>query len=130
MSTVMSTLETELMAAVAPLQLTPPEAKAAESAVALLSSKSGLDKLHNDVKIYIEACIARNNLEGKVVMLVTDDHTFFRAFAKSSIAENILLTQVEALVKAARKRVDKSSVEATTRPPLRVRLAGEIIPGM
>ena len=62
-------------------------------------------------------------------MLVTDDHTFFRSFAESSIAENILLTQVEAIVKVARKQVGKDGVEAT-HPPLRVKLAGDIIPGM
>ena len=79
------------MAAVAPLELTPPEARAVDSALTIMSSKSSLDKLHNDVNIYIEACIARNNLQGNVVMLVTNDHTFFCAFAECSIAENILL---------------------------------------
>ena len=117
------------MASVAPLQLTLPVAKSAESAVALLSNKSSVDILHNDVKIYNEACIAWSNLEGRVVMLVTDDHTFFYAFAHSFVAENILLTQVEELVKAARKCVNKAGREATN-PPLRVKLAGEIIPGI
>ena len=57
-SSVTSILELGLMAAVAPLELTPLEARAVESALTIMSNKNSLDKLHNDVKIYIEACIA------------------------------------------------------------------------
>ena len=44
------------------------------------------------------------------------------------IAENILIEQVQTLVKEARPR-DRNSVE-DTQPPIRVKLAGEIIPGV
>ena len=48
-----------------------------------------MERLTDDIKIYIEACIAHQKLRGNVVMLVTDDHKFFHVFARSVIAENI-----------------------------------------
>ena len=74
------------MTAVAPLDLIPPEARTVESALTIMSNKTNLDKLHNDIiKIYI----CSKKFQGNIVMFVTDDHTFFRVFADSSIAENI-----------------------------------------
>ena len=61
-------------------------------------------------------------MPGNLVMLATDDHVFFRAFAQSVIAENVV--QVEMLIKAARPHKEDSH------PPVRVKLAGEIIPAM
>ena len=125
---VVSTIESELMAAVAPMHLTPLEKKAVLPAVNALANKGTMERLADDIKIYIEACIARQKLQGNVMMLVTDDHKFFRVFARSVIAENILMEQVQTLVKEARPR-GRNGVE-DTHPPIRVKLAGEIIPGV
>ena len=77
----------------------------------------------------IQCALLISSVHAYVETVVTNDHTFFRAFAQSSVAENILLSQVEALVNAAQKCVNKAGREAT-HPPLRVKLAGEIIPGL
>ena len=124
-SNVLSSLEGELMQVLVPRHLSEAESKAIEPAVQLFKSKAQLERMHNDVKIYIEACIARKVFDEDMVVLVTDDHRFFRAFAQSPIAEHILLSQVETLIKAARY-----TVPARTIPPIHVKLAGEIIPGM
>ena len=125
---VVSALESELMAAVAPMHLTPMEKEAVLPAVNAFANKATMERLADDIKIYIEACIARQKLRGNVVMLVTDDHKFFRVLARSVIAENILMEQVQTLVKEARP-CDRNGIE-DTHPPILVKLAGEIIPGM
>ena len=89
--------------------------------------KAQLEKMYSDVKIYIEACITRTNIDGDIVMLVTDDHRFFSVFAQSPNAENILLGQVETLLKDGRYSTDSAT---SSHSPLGVKLAGEIIPGM
>ena len=123
-----STIESELMAAVAPMNLTPMEKKAVLPAVNAFANKATMERLADGIKIYIEACIARQKLRGNVVMLVTDDHEVFHVFARSVIAENILMQQVQTLVKEAQPH-DHNGVE-DTHPPIRVKLAGEIIPGV
>ncbi len=125
---VVSTVESELMAAVAPRHLTPMEKKAVLPAINAFANQATMARLAEDIKIYIEACIASQKLRGNVVMLVTDDHKFFRVCARSVIAENILMEQVQTLVREARPR-DRNGVE-DTHPPIRVKLAGEIIPGV
>ena len=84
-----------------------------------------MERLADDI---IKACITHQKLRDNVIMLVTDDHKFFRVFARSVITENILMEQVQTLVKEARPR-DCNGVE-DTHPPIRVKLAGEIIPGV
>ena len=131
MSAVLSTLESELMAAIAPKHLTAMEKKAVQPAINAFSREEAMEGLRKDVQIYIKACIAHRKLHGKV-MLVTDHHKFFRVFAKSIIAENILMTQVHTIVREARymyRSPGKNGVEEI-HPPIRVRLAGEVIPGM
>ena len=55
-------------------------------------------------------------------MLVADDHRFFSVFAQSPIAENILLSQVETLIK------DTHPCEGWCDKC--VKFAGEIMPGL
>ena len=69
-------------------------------------------------KMYIEACIARHHIGNiNTVMLVTDDHAFFKVFAQSPTAEGLFLSQVESVVKAART--------SGSHPNMKVKLAGE-----
>ena len=85
-----------------PMNLTPMEKKAVLLAINVFANQATMARLTEDIKIYIEACIARQKLQGNVVMLVTDDHKFFRVCARSVITENILMGQVQTLVKEAR----------------------------
>ena len=110
---------------------TPAQAKALESAFYTLANKKSVERMQNDIKIFIEACIARNDVRGSsVVMLVTNDNAFFEVFAQSKIAEDILLEQVEATMKAARHCNEDRIGANVVGSPVRVKLAGEIIPGM
>ena len=67
------------MAAVAPMNLTPMEKKAVLPAVNAFANKATMERLVDDIKIYIEAYIARQKLRGNMVMLVTDDHKYLLA---------------------------------------------------
>ena len=129
-SNVITLVESELMSFTI---TSPAQAKALESAFHTLTNKKSVERIHNDVKIFIEACIARSRdvQGGSVVMLVTNDHAFFKIFAQSQIAKDILIGQVEATVKAARRDDGAKVAGPSVRPgPVRVKLAGEIIPGM
>ena len=64
----------------------------------------------------MEACIAAEKSGIQVQFLVTDDHAFFKGFVKSPIAEQVLRKEVKAVL-GLRKAV-------------KVKLAGEVIPGM
>ena len=48
----------------APLHLTPLESRMIEPAVQIFKSMAQFDQIHNNVKMYIEACITRNNIKG------------------------------------------------------------------
>ena len=80
-------LKSELVAASNQHELTPAE----EPAISTLSNLKSVDRVIIDVKIYVEACIACKYLPGTVVMLVTDDHAFFRVFAHSRVTEYLLV---------------------------------------
>ena len=80
-SNVLSSLGGELMQVLVPRHLSEAESKAIEPAVQLFKSKVQLKRMHNDVKIYIDTCIAHKSFDEDIVVLVTDDHQFFRAFA-------------------------------------------------
>ena len=90
-----------------------------------LSSEATVTGLRDDQKIYIEATIAHKQISQgwPEVMLITDDHQFFNMFARSPVAENILSSQVEAVRGETRQPSSQS-------PPLRIKLAGEVVPGM
>ena len=79
---------------ITPMKLTPAELKALTPAIQVFSDPSVLQKVTQDARIYIEACVAHKQLRGNVVMLVKDDHQFFQCFAMSVIAENLLVSQV------------------------------------
>ena len=125
---VVSTVESELMAAVTPMHLTPMEKKAVLPAINAFANQVTMARLTDDIKIYIEACIACQKLRDHVVMLMTDDHEFLHICDRSVIAENVLMEQVQTLVKEARPR-DHNGVEET-HPPICVKLGGKIIPGV
>ena len=76
-NTILSMLDSELKAVITPMKVTPAELKALTPAVQTFSDASALQKVSQDVRIYIEVCIAHKQLKGSVVMLVTDDHKFF-----------------------------------------------------
>ena len=89
-----------------------------EPALDALANAGTKAALFKDVKIYIEACIARHHFGNiNTVMLVTDDHV-----AQSPTAEGLFLLQIESVVKTART--------SGSNPNMKVKLAGEIIPGM
>ena len=73
-SNVLSSLEGKLMEVLVPHHLSETESKAIEPAMQLFKSNVKLEEMHNDVKIYIEACIAQKTFDEDIVMLVTDDH--------------------------------------------------------
>lgn len=104
----------------------PAEKQFVESALSSLTSQTTMNGLKDDIKIYIEATIARrlipHTAPGDLVMLITEDHQFFKIFARSPIAENILLSRVDAVMGRATATVGS--------PNLRIILAGEVVPGM
>ena len=81
----------------------------------LFGTPSLVQKHRADLQIYMEACKAYS-LIGSARFLVTDDHKFYKLFLHSSIAEESLHTVcIRAL-----------GIEQG----VRVKLAGEIIPGV
>ena len=123
---VLSSLEVDLAAAVKLQEFSPTEAKAVQPANDALAAEDTKAALFKDVKIYIEACIARHHLDNvNTALLVTDDHAFFKVFAQSPTAEGLFLSQVESVMKAASARTSGGNP-----PHMKVKLAGEIIPGM
>ena len=105
-----------------------------EHALSNLSSDAIMSDLRNDIKIYMEATIARvkSRAISKVpeIMVITDDHTFFKVFASSPTAETILLNQVEMALKLDSVEAGEIPRQRTARPPIRIKLAGEQVPGM
>ena len=49
---------------------------------------------HNEIKLYMEACLAHAESGLPAQMLVTNDHTFFNMFLKSKIVDNVLYSVV------------------------------------
>lgn len=124
---VLSTLHSKLKATITPMKLTPAELEAVQPAIETLSDASALGRHSQDVRIYVEVCVAHKELTGNVVMLVMDDHQLFQRFAMSLIAENLLASQVQTMVKAARPC---SGSVMDISPPIRIRVVGKVIPGM
>ena len=56
--------------------------------VTLFSSPSMWGRCHNDVKIYMEACLAHAQSGLPAQFLVNNDHRFFSIFLKSKIADD------------------------------------------
>ena len=88
----------------------------ATSSQTLFNTLSHVDMYLSDLRLYMEACIAAEKSGIQVQFLVTDDHAFFKGFVKSPIAEQVLRKEVKAAL-GLRKAV-------------KVKLAGEVIPGM
>ena len=105
--------------------LTDIQRKAIDPAVRAFADNAILGRVTNDIRIYIEACIAHKEQARDTVILITDDHKFFSYFALSDISEGVLVAQVQDLVKEA-----KPQGVVANRPPIRIKVAGEIIPGM
>ena len=66
---------------------------AVEQALSSLLSAATVEDLKNNIQIYMEATISCTKCNaiasGPEIMVITDDHTFFRIFASSPTAENI-----------------------------------------
>jgi hypothetical protein len=81
----------------------------------------------------MEATIARVKARaisrGPEIMVITDDHTFFKIFASSPTTETILLNQVEGALKLSSGEIP-GPMQSAARPPIRIKLAGELVPGM
>ena len=81
-------------------------------------------------KIYIQATIARARITtGSLVMLITEDHQFFKIFACLPIAEKILLSRVDTVMSGT-TCAGKGLTTASHTPHLKIVLAGEVVPGM
>ena len=105
-----------------------------EPALSNLTSEAIVSDLRSDVKIYMEATIARVKSraisKGPEIMVITDDHTFFKVFTSSPTAETILLNQVEMALKLESVEAGEIPRQRTVKPPIRIKLAGELVPGM
>ena len=121
----LSTLHSKLMEAIGRTELTTNERRAIDPAVQAFSDWSCLGRLVKDICIYIKASIAHKERHGEtVILIIADDHKFFKYFALSEIAENVLVTQVQTLVKEAQPR---PTGVMDSRPPVRIKVAGEVI---
>ena len=87
----------------------------ATSSQTLFNTLSHVNMYLLDLRLYMEVCIAAEKSGIQVQFLVTDDHAFFKGFVKSPIAEQVL-RKVKAVL-GLRKAV-------------KVKLVGEVIPGM
>ena len=83
----------------------------------VFQSDTWLVKYMADLRLYMETCIASSKNPGNLIQfLVTDDHGFFKVFIQSMIAESVLQRETMKILE-----LNKC---------VRVRLAGEIIPGV
>ena len=96
--------------------LTQEQIKLVTPCLTLFSSSSLMAKYMCDLRLYIEACVASAKLGRPIEFLVTDDHRFFRGFVYSKVAEGVLQREVMAVMNLYKA--------------VRVKLAGEIIPGV
>lgn len=102
--------------AVSILELTPEDERLVTPFMTLFNSPSMVCKYIFDLRLYMEACIASEKSGRSIEFLVTDDHSFFKAFIQSSIAERVLQKEVKAVL--------------DLKKTVRVKLAGEVIKGM
>ena len=125
-----TSLQSELQTAIVQGDFTsePKEKEAVELALNSLGTTATVEGLKEDIRVYMEATIARSRIRAapgprRVVMLITEDHQFFKIFARSPIAEKILLSRVDAVLGRNGASIEHS-------PDLRIVLAGEVVPGM
>ena len=81
--------------------------------VNLFESPSQWGRYHNDVKIYIEACLAHAVTGIPAQFLITNDYSFFKMFLRSTVAEDTLHSVA----------TDKLGIQER----VRVKLLGEVI---
>ena len=105
-----------LHTAIAVTQLNEEQEAALVDPVDLFGSPHNWSKYHNDLKIFMECCLAhaKNGLPAQI--LVTNDHKFFSMFLRSSLAEDTLHSVV----------TDVLGVQEG----VRVKLLGEIVHGL
>lgn len=96
--------------------LTQDEIRLVTPCLTLFNSGSLMTKYLSDLRLYIEACVASAKSGRPIEFLVTDDHRFFRGFVYSNISEGVLQKEVMAVMNLHKA--------------VRVKLAGEIIPGV
>ena len=60
--------------------------------------------------------------KGPEIMVITDDHTFFKIFASSPTAEGILLSQVQEVLRNNEAQRQQGFV-----PPIHIKLEGELV---
>ena len=120
---IVTSLTTELETAILQGEFENREQKMVEKALTNLSSPAIVDDLRDDIRIYIEASIARSKLgeAGSLVYLITDQ--FFSVFATFKVAEGILLSRVDTVMGRAVASLMHSS-------NLEIVMAGEVVPGM
>ena len=105
-----------LRAAIARRDLSDEEEDSLVSPVNLFESPSQWGRYHNDVKIYIEACLAHALTEIPAQFLITNDHRFFKMFLRSTVAEDTLHSVA----------TDKLGIQEG----VRVKLLGKVIHGL
>ena len=88
----------------------------ATASMSLFNTPSHVDLYLSNPRRYMEACMASEKSGIVAQFLVTDDHAFFKAFIKSEVAERVLKNEVKAVLDIWKD--------------VRVKLAGEVIPGM
>lgn len=84
--------------------------------VNLFESLSQWGKYHNDVKIYVEACLAHAMTGIPAQFLITNDRRFFKTFLWSAVAKDTLHLVA----------MDKLGIQEG----VRVKLLGEVIRGL
>ena len=115
---VFETMGPTLHAAIAARQpgLTDEEEAELVQPVNLFNAPSKWHRYHDDIKIYMEACLAHANSGLPAQMLITNDHKFFTMFLRSQLAEDVLHSVVTDVL--------------AIREGVRVKLAGELIAGL
>ena len=105
-----------LWATIAQRDLSEKEEASLMQPVNLFESPSQWGKYHNDVKIYVEACLAHAVTGILAQFLITNDHWFFKMFLRSAVAEDTLHLVA----------TDKLEIQEG----VRVKLLGEVIHGL
>ena len=105
-----------LRAAISQRDLTEDEEADLLEPVDLFESPSQWPRYHNDIKIFVEACLAHATTGIPAQFLITNDHRFFKKFMKSAVAEDTLHSVA----------TDKLGVQEG----VRVKLLGEVIRGL
>ena len=98
-----------------------------------LLSDAIVSDLRKDIMIYMEATItqvkSRAISKGPDIMVIMDDHTFFKVFASSPTAETIL-NQVEMALKLDSVQAGEISRQRAVRPPIPNQAGGRTSSGV